>query len=81
MDMYKHLIGTKVKKSQFNNVYDLRIIITEAKKTPDGDTEGILSFIGTELNAESDKLFVPGASICPIYHEKEYIDGDITYDE
>ncbi len=31
------------------------------------------------LNSESEKLFMPGASICPIYNEKEYVGGDIMY--
>ena len=75
------MLGQKVKKSQFKDVFDIRIIITDAHRTSDGDTEGILSFVGTELNSESEKLFKPGASICPIYNEKEYVDGDIMYDE
>ncbi len=40
-----------------------------------------MSFVGTELNSESKKLFKPVASICPIYNEKEYVYGDIMYDE
>ena len=72
---------TKSQKVSVQDVFDIRIIITDAQKTADGDTEGILSFVGTELNSESEKLFKPGASICPIYNEKEYVDGDIMYDE
>lgn len=81
IDKLSNMIGQKVRKSQFNDVFDIRIIITDAHRTSDGDTEGILSFVGKELNSESDKLFVPGASICPIYNEKEYFDGDVMYDE
>lgn len=75
------MIGHKVKKSQFKDVFDIHIIITDAHRTSDNDTEGILSFAGMELNSDSEKLFIAGASICPIYNEKEYVDGDIMYDE
>jgi len=78
MDFVK---GQKVKMSQLSDVYDTHIILVDAHKTEDNDIEGTIGFIGKELTDESDKLFVAGANLCPIYKEKEYFDGDVCYDE
>lgn len=81
ISVLKSMLGKKVRASQFDKVYDIHIIITDAVNTPDGDTEGTLSFVGTEVSDEAAKLFKPGARICPIWNEKAYLDGDVMYDE
>ncbi len=37
--------------------------------------------LGMKSNSESEKLFKPGARICPIYNEKERVYGHIIYDK
>jgi len=81
LEHLRAMIGQKVRLSQLDKVFDTHIILTNADRTDDNDVEGILSFVGKELTAESDKLFVDGARICSIFREKEYFDGDISYDD
>lgn len=74
-------IGMQVKASQLSEIYDTYIILTDIKQLPNGDSIGIVSFVNDVLNSDSDRLFVEGASICPIYKEREYYEGDVVYDE
>lgn len=74
-------IGMEVRASQLSEIYNTYIILTNAEQLPDGDTVGTISFINNILNEESDRLFVKGARLCPIYREREYYEGDVVYDE
>lgn len=76
------MVGQTVRKSWFNNTLGIHIIIKDAYRTEDGDTEGILGFVGTEITEDAAKIFKPGASICPIWNEPGDIYGIVAdYDE
>lgn len=65
-------VGMRVKVSDLDDIKDTHIILYDAMRIDNtGETEGTIGFIGTELNSESDKLFKPGASICPVYNSSE----------
>lgn len=69
-------VGMRVKSSQLQNIKDTYIILTDAYKTPDGDTIGKIGYIGKDIDKTTSHLFRPGARICTI-HNSEY-DYDIV---
>ena len=73
--------GMRVKYSQLSEIFDIHILLYDVKRLENGDSEGTIGFIGKEVTSEADKFFVPGASLCPIYKEKDYYEGDVVYDE
>lgn len=70
-----------VKISDLQNIYDLWMILTKPKESNLSDDEAILSFVGTETNEESDKLYNKGNIIIPIYNDSTELKGDIYYEE
>lgn len=75
------MVGQTVRKSWFDDTVGIRIIIKDVYRTEDGDTEGILGFVGTEVTEDAAEIFKPGARICPIWNDPEYAYGEVVYDE
>lgn len=70
-----------VRVTDLQNIYDLWMILTRPKDSDLADGEAILSFVGTETNEESDKLYNQGNIIIPIYNDSTELKGDIYYEE
>lgn len=64
-------------KDQLSNIYDIWIFLIKDKKAD----KYHIGYIGKETNAESDKLFTQGLSICPVYNESTELEGDMYYEE
>ena len=74
-DLY---IGMEIKdKDQLSNIYDTWIMLVKSS----GSDVYTVRFIGEETNAESDKLFVQGNVVCPVYNDSMELEGDIYYEE
>lgn len=74
-DLY---IGMQIKnKNQLSNIYDMWILLVKNRDS-DGYT---VRFIGSETNAESDKLYAQGNVVCPVYNDSLELEGDIYYEE
>lgn len=74
-DLY---IGMEIKdKNQLSDIYDTWIMLV---KSNDSDAYTV-GFIGKETNTESDKLFVQGNVVCPVYNDSIELEGDIYYEE
>lgn len=74
-DLY---IGMEIKdKDQLSGIYDTWIMLV---KSSDSDVYTV-GFIGKETNTESDKLFVQGNVVCPVYNDSIELEGDIYYEE
>lgn len=78
INRYLHKV---VKITDLQNIYDLWMILTRPKDSNLADGEGILAFVGTETNEESDKLYHQGNIIIPIYNDSTELKGDIYYEE
>lgn len=74
-------INKVVKISDLQNIYDLWMILTKPSNLSLNDDEAVLSFVGTETNEESDKLYNQGNTIIPIYNDSTELKGDIYYEE
>lgn len=74
-------IGMRVNAVQLENIYDTYIILNNTYRNKNKHTIGTIAFIGKEVTQEAAHIFVPGASVCTIYKEKAYYDGDVDYDE
>lgn len=70
-----------VKITDLQNIYDLWMILVRPKNSDLNEGEAILSFVGTETNEESDKLYNQGNIIIPIYNDSTELRGDIYYEE
>lgn len=71
----RNYLNKVVKIDDLQNIYDIWMILTIPKDSDLKDGEAILSFVGTETNEESDKLFDQGNVIIPIYNDStEYND-------
>lgn len=70
-----------VKIADLQNIYDLWMILIRPKDSSLTEDEGILSFVGTETNQESDKLHNKNNIIIPIYHDSIELSCDIYYEE
>ena len=66
-----------IDKDQLSNIYDTWIMLVKSNNS-DVYTVG---FIGKETNAESDKLFMHGNVVCPVYNDSMELEGDIYYEE
>ena len=74
-DLY---IGMKIKdKNQLSGLYDTWIMLVKS----DNSDVYTVGFIGKETNAESDKLFMQGNVVCPVYNDSIELEGDIYYEE
>lgn len=74
-DLY---IGMEISdKNQLSDIYDTWILLVKSKNAESYTVQ----FIGKETNAESDKLFVQGNVVCPIYNDSLDLEGDIYYEE
>ncbi len=74
-DLY---IGMEIKdKDQLSSIYDTWIMLV---KNDNSDVYAV-GFIGKETNAESDKLFMQGNVVCPVYNDSIELEGDIYYEE
>ncbi len=74
-------LGQVVSINDLNKIYDLWMILVRPKNSTIDNDKGILSFVGTETNAESDKLYTPENVIIPIFNDSTELDGDVFYDE
>ena len=69
------VVGMEIEnKEQLSNIYDTWILLIKDKVAKNYK----IGFIGKETNAESDKLFKQGLSICPVYNESTELEGDIS---
>lgn len=73
--------GMLVKVSQLSNIFGKHIILTNPSVTDDGDIEGVIGFIGSNLDARSDSLNDPQSPVAHIYHDADEKDGEVYYDE
>ena len=64
-------------KEQLSNSYDTWIFLVKDQRTK----KYKIGFIGKEANEESDKLFMQGVSICPVYNDSTELEGDMYYEE
>lgn len=64
-------------KEQLSNIYDTWIFLVKDQRTK----KYKIGFIGKEANEESDKLFMQGVSICPVYNDSTELEGDMYYEE
>ena len=76
-DIYK---GMKVYKEQLSEIHDTWIILYRPK-TSDMKEDGVIGFIGSETNAESDSLYTKDNVIIPVYNDSIELEDDIFYDE
>jgi hypothetical protein len=72
-------VGMRVYKEQLSTIYDTWIILYRPK-TSDMKEDGIVGFIGSEPNDESDALYTSDNVITPVYNDSTELDGDI-YEE
>jgi hypothetical protein len=72
-------IGMKVFKEQLAGIYDTWIILYRPKNV-DMQEDGIVGFIGSETNEESDALYNGENIITPVYNDSIELEGDI-YEE
>ncbi len=72
--------GMKVYKEQLSEIHDIWIILYRPKDS-DMKEDGIIGYIGTETNAESDALYSPENIITPVYNDSIELEEDIFYDE
>ncbi len=72
--------GMKVYKEQLSEIQDIWIILYRPKDS-DMKEDGIIGYIGTETNAESDALYSPENIITPVYNDSIELEEDIFYDE
>lgn len=74
-DLY---IGMEIKdKDQLSSIYDTWIMLVKN----DNSEVYTVGFIGKETNAESDKLFMQGNVVCPVYNDSIELEWDIYYEE
>ena len=74
-DLY---LGMEIEdKEQLSNIYDMWILLVRDK----ADSKYKIGFIGKETNAESDKLFTQGVSICPVFNDSIELEGGMYYEE
>lgn len=73
-------LGMLVRRSQLDDIYDTHIILTDVKNLG-FDAEGIISYIGENLNKESNAIVLGAESICPIYNDSSELEEDFTYEE
>lgn len=72
------VVGMEIEnKEQLSNIYDTWILLIKDNVAKNYK----IGFIGKETNAESDKLFKQGLSICPVYNESTELEGDMYYEE
>ena len=72
--------GMKVYKEQLSEIFDTWIILYRPKDS-DMQEDGIIGFIGTEPNAESDALYSKDNIITPVYNDSIEQEEDIFYEE
>ena len=74
-DLY---IGMEIKdKDQLSSIYDTWIMLVKN----DNSEVYTVGFIGKETYAESDKLFMQGNVVCPVYNDSIELEWDIYYEE
>ncbi|MBQ7565164.1 MAG: hypothetical protein IJT16_14405 [Lachnospiraceae bacterium] len=73
--------GMKVKESQLDNIFKKHIILINSYLNSNGEIEGIIGFIGNQLNEESDRLNQKGVIVTHIYNEEVDKEGEVYYDE
>lgn len=73
-------LGMRVKISQLSEVLDTHIILTDAEFCDVSDVIGVIAFMGSELNAESDK-FVTQSNTAGVYNDSSEYEEVYTYDE
>ena len=67
-------IGMEVKdKDQLSSIYDTWIMLVK-RNNSDVYTVGV---IGKETNEESDKLFIQGNVVCPVYNDSIELEGKL----
>lgn len=66
-----------VKIEDLQGIYDLWMILIRPKNSNLSNDEGILAFVGTETNEESDRLYTNDNTIIPIYNSSTELDGDV----
>lgn len=74
-------LGMVVSVEQLNEIYDTWIMLVQPKGSNYELTEGIVSFIGKEPTAESDKLFNQGNVVIPVFNDSLEAEEDIYYEE
>lgn len=77
----RNYLNQVVSIKDLQNIYDLWMILVRPKDSKLADGEAILSFVGTETNEESDKLYNQGNIIIPIYNDSTELKGDVYYEE
>ena len=70
--------GMKVYKEQLSEIHDIWIILYHPKDS-DMKEDGIIGYIGTEPNAESDALYSPENIITPVYNDSIELEEDIFF--
>lgn len=70
-------MGMQVNQKQLRNIYGYHIVLTKVKITGN-IISGIVSFIGEELNSESNKLEKP---VFHFFQDITEMEEDVQYDE
>ena len=72
--------GMRVFKEQLSAIYDTWIILYRPKKT-EMQEDGIIGYIGTEPDENSDALYTEDNIIIPVYNDSMDMEGDIFDEE
>ncbi len=73
-------IGMRVNVEDLSSIYNTWIILYKPKKTH-FEEDGIIGFIGSEPNSESDALYTKDNIITPVYNDSTDLEGDIFDEE
>ena len=71
--------GMRVFKEQLSEIYDIWIILYRPKNE-EMQEDGIIGYIGTEPNEESDALYTEDNIIIPVYNDSIDMEESIVQD-
>lgn len=72
--------GMRVNVSELSSIYNTWIILYKPSNS-DIKEDGIIGYIGSEPNSESDALYTKDNIITPVYNDSNDLEGDIFDEE
>lgn len=73
-------VGMEVNRDELSEIYDTWIILYRPKGAAI-EHDGIIGFIGSRTNGESDRLYTADNIVTPVYNDSMNLEADIYYDE
>lgn len=71
----------RVRISQLSEICDTHIILNDIEELPNGDHLGTIKYLDSELTDEASQYIQPGMTVCALYQESEYYNGEVIYND